>query len=67
MPLPRYLLQLQAADDGPPPDAVRLRKLVKALGRYHGLEVLDFRELPADAPPAPSPTPARSPERMTTP
>ncbi len=49
MSRPRYVLELEATDDDPPPDGVRLRKLLKRLLRCYGLECLDVRELPAAA------------------
>lgn len=32
---------------GPSPAYTRLRRLIKAAGRYYGLRVIDYRELPA--------------------
>jgi hypothetical protein len=42
---PQFFVTLQPADDVVP-DGVRLRRLLKALGRQHGLRVLDVAERP---------------------
>jgi hypothetical protein len=45
--MPEFLIRVRPNPGSDVPDALRLRQLLKRLGRRHGLSAVDVREVPA--------------------